>query len=108
MLASLFFDLEALPRVLRFGVPAFCIVLGACYIPQTSNRLLVLIGSSSYSIYLFHSLTLPVFYKALKFGQVPVNVVGADLITVAGVLFSVIVGILIYQLYEKPIARILR
>jgi peptidoglycan/LPS O-acetylase OafA/YrhL len=108
MLVSLFFDIEAVPRVLRFGVPAFFIVLGACYVPQTGNRMLIMVGSASYSIYLLHALALPVFYKALKLARVPLHTTEADLISLGAVLFSAAVGILAYQLYEKPVARLLR
>lgn len=107
ILASLFFEID-MPRVVRFGIPAFFIVLGSCYLPQIQCKPLILIGSASYSIYITQALTLPAFYKAIKFAKVPINAVGPDLITASCVVVATLVGILVYQCYEKPVARILK
>lgn len=107
MLSSLFVDIE-LARVLRFGVPAFFVTLGCCYLPQMNNKLLILIGSASYSIYIVHTLTLPMFFKVFKFTKIPAADVAADVLTVLCVLFSACVGILVYLIYENPLAKLIK
>jgi exopolysaccharide production protein ExoZ len=69
---------------------------------------LILIGSASYSIYIIHTLTLPVFFKVFKLTKIPAADVAADLLTVLCVLFSAGVGILVYLMYEKPVAKLIK
>lgn len=107
MLLSLFFDIE-LVRVVKFGLPATFIVLGACYLPQTKNAFLIQIGSASYSIYITHAITLPAFYKIIKLSTIPATRIAPDVITLACLICATGVGIVVYWYYEKPIAKILR
>lgn len=107
ILSTLLYPVE-MTRVLRFGVPAFFLVIGCCYMPQIQNKPLILIGSASYSIYIIQTITLPVFYKIIAFANVPILTLGPDVITAACMIFTTLVGILVYQFYEKPVERILK
>ena len=54
-----------LPRVFEYGVPALMIVMGCLFIEVPKNRLLLLLGDASYSLYLSHIFALGLFRKVL-------------------------------------------
>jgi peptidoglycan/LPS O-acetylase OafA/YrhL len=104
--ADIFVDAE-LNRLLTWGVPAFMLVLGSCYIRQVGRGVWVLLGSASYGIYLIHTMTLPIFYKLIRWMGVSGHGLVADLQLLVCVGFSAVVGLLTYRFYERPLARIL-
>lgn len=100
-----------LPRFLRWGVPAVLIVAGLmCANQRGSNpgiayRTLVYLGAASYAIYLFHFISLKLFYVVSgKLGIL------AHLPPVAGILcamvVTVIASIALHEMCEKPLTRI--
>jgi exopolysaccharide production protein ExoZ len=93
-------------RVIFQGLPSMLLVLGSCYLPQTKSRILLFLGSASYSIYLIHTLTMPVFYKLMRMVGFPV--VFSDLLVLMCLLYSVLLGGVMYSYYEKPINKYLR
>ena len=54
---SLLLD-AALPRVIQFGIPALMIVAGSLYCSLGVNRFGLLLGESSYALYLSHGFVL--------------------------------------------------
>ena len=54
-----------LPRIFEFGVPAFFIVTGCVYLKTGANRFFLLLGDSSYALYLSHIFSLGVMRKVL-------------------------------------------
>ena len=54
-------------RVVLYGLPSFFMVLGAVFLKQSSNKILIFLGDASYSIYLTHLIILGIFFKLMKF-----------------------------------------
>ena len=50
-------------RLLIWGVPGCLMVLGAINAKQLQSKLFILLGDSSYTIYLIQVFTIPIFYK---------------------------------------------
>lgn len=93
-------------RVVLWGLPSALIVLGCCYLPQLRNRVLLVLGAASYSIYLVQAMSIPLFFQVSQALQVPAAR-GVEL-AVAGLLFTILVGTLLHLLYEKPVDAWLR
>lgn len=99
------------PQGISAGVPALLIVLGALYVPLNLNvggeRIARKIGDASYSIYLSHYILMSAlgqFWR--KF--LPVGPVGWIGFAAFATVSCVVVGVLIYQLLEKPFAVAIR
>lgn len=104
---------EGLHRFFYGGLSATALVLGAIYLSSTNvyrNKVFSLLGDASYSIYLSHffSIGLTSFVRSY-FGLN--NVTDMNLITIfiiTNIIFSSIVGIVVYKLIEEPINLKLR
>ncbi len=67
------------------------------------NRFLVLLGKASYALYLFHTLAYEIWSRELEklfSGQ-------SRLLYVAAVVFMVMVSVVLYKFYEKPMYRLI-
>jgi exopolysaccharide production protein ExoZ len=95
----------SLNRIIISGIPAFFIVLGAVYSKQINSRLLTYLGDASYSIYLVQVLTIPAFYKLTKALSLDIN---SDLLSIFCLITSVVTGVLMYSLLEKPMTVFLQ
>ncbi len=86
-----------------FGISATLIVLAIVQMRQSSNRLLILAGDASYSIYLVQVFTIPFVNKlfALVSKAIPASVV-----VLADILATILAGILVYLLVEKPLTNL--
>lgn len=91
--------------LVRWGVPAFLIVLGANYAPQINNVVLLRLGEASYSIYLIQVFALPMFYV---FAETYLCWVLPDALALLAVAFTAMAGVLVYTGIEKPITGYLR
>ena len=87
-------------RVVFWGIPAFCVVLGLSLIRQFSCRWLEYLGDASYSIYLVQMLSIPVFYKLAS--QI-LHTLNSDLLALYCLIFSVLCGAFVHSLIEKPL-----
>lgn len=96
---NIFYNL-GMDRFYIYGIPAFFIVFGLINIKQTENRLLVYLGDASYSIYLVQVFTIPVFYKVSSNFLVTLQ---NDVVALLALLFTIIIGCLLYSLIEKKI-----
>lgn len=99
-----------LPRFLTAGLSATLLIAGCINLPSPRSgpvsRILAGIGDSSYSLYLVHFFTLPVWGKAVAgFGLAGLP---ADALLIGSVVFSVFAGYLSFWLLEAPLARFLR
>jgi len=101
-------------RFFSAGLPAFFVVLAALIIDLSSVRefkLMHLIGNASYSIYLSHVFALGFLravWNKVSYGSGQGDIyLGFTLIVVA-IAFSVIVGIIVYEMFEKRINLKLR
>ncbi len=92
-------------RVLHWGVPALLIVLGVSLIQQFKWGWLHYLGHASYSIYLIQMLTIPVFYKL---AVVFLPTTNTDVLALACLLGSIMIGCLTYALIEKPLTTTLQ
>lgn len=94
-------------RFLAWGVPSVVVVLWALNATTGAlpfRRTLVELGDASYSVYLFHTLVLVFYVKAyvkiLAVIELPLWVFSA-----LGVLLSVVSGIAIHRLVERPLGH---
>jgi len=93
-------------RVIYFGVPATLIVAGALSLEVRGlvrfPRLIILIGDSSYSLYLSHAfvlITIGLFWKALGLR----DVLPAEVLYYGATAVAVCIGIFLYRFSEKPL-----
>lgn len=96
-------------RLFYFGFPAFLIMY--VFVRAVSNRrvpdFFVLLGGSSYSVYLTHSFVIRFFDRVLKWFDVPP--LGSELlVSVIVLICSVFVGYLTFTIFEKPSIKFLR
>ena len=103
MLGADVFSESDLHRSLKWGIPSFFIVLSACYLRQLKNRILILLGDASYSIYLIQIFTIAIFYKLTRW--IP-EFVPNDFIIVSCVIFTAIAGIMLYYMFEMPLVKL--
>lgn len=94
-------------RILDWGLPATCLVAGVVYLERAigfrTSRILVALGDSSYSLYLYHTFALMVIGKLLKMGLL--SDIPIDIVIIASVGFCIVSGHFAYLLIEKPITR---
>lgn len=93
-------------RLLLFGVPAFLIVIGALCVETSAKNFRVgpaplLLGASSYSLYLSHTIMISAVGKVLGGANI---LLAATVTTTAAVLAAIVV----YLAVEKPLLKLLR
>ena len=101
LLAAQYF--EDFPRILRWGIPSFLVVMGSIYLPRTQSRLALFLGSRSYSIYLVQIFSISAFYKITAKYR---SAIDGDCVAVICILVSMGVGCLIYEIVEAPASRL--
>jgi peptidoglycan/LPS O-acetylase OafA/YrhL len=98
-------------RVVGHGIPAALLVAGATYggyAPQGLRwRALSIAGDGSYALYLFHAFPIHAMLKVFALTGIVVDL-NRTFCLVSTVLFSILVAIVIYYLFEKPVTRALR
>ena len=96
-----------IPRVVLHGIPAAILVYSTISIEallKKTPKLLLYLGAASYSLYLFHSITLPAIPVVLKkFGLI--NTYASVSISIFA---SLPMALLIYYYIENPTTKILR
>jgi len=98
--------LAGLARVVMWGLPAALIVLAAVRLetaqtfPTPLRRSLVFLGDASYAVYLVHTIVLRGFGRLVELTglQIP-----GDIIVLIGLIGSVIGGVFVHILLEKPL-----
>ena len=98
-------------RVIFWGVPAAMIVFGAVFAhprrTMEGQPLLLLIGAASYSIYLIHVIVLAAFRTAWRVSGLPIDGIWTVVFAVAAVLCSLLGGVIVYLLFERPVSALL-
>lgn len=90
-------------RGIAWGMPATLIVLGFILMSDLQfGRVLILLGDSSYSLYLVHVLSLPFIWKLFHVGGIQQH--GVFLMFFA-VLFSVFISVMAWKYIETPISQ---
>lgn len=100
LLLSIFYKLD-IDGLFLYGIPSFFIVFGLINMKQIKNKLLIYLGSASYSIYLIQVFTIPAFYK---FSSKFLPYLQTDLISILALVFTTIAGCVLYSLVEKKLA----
>lgn len=97
-------------RVIAFGIPAGLIVAGAIFIEKLVvlkiPKILLIIGDSSYSLYLIHQYTV----KALGIWLIPILAkanVSTTLIVFLTLIIAIFTGFLCYYFFERPVTRLI-
>ncbi|MFM9937197.1 MAG: acyltransferase family protein [Novosphingobium sp.] len=101
-----------LPRFVLFGLPALAVVAGALALDTVGavrdNRLLLLLGNASYSLYLTHSFVLSALsqiWRKLHFDHLPM---GLWLFAVLVITLSCLLAAMSYRLVELPLIAFFR
>jgi peptidoglycan/LPS O-acetylase OafA/YrhL len=90
-------------RLLLYGVPSFCVVLGAAlWRERAYHPYLVFLGDASYSIYLMHGMGVMVFATLLRRGGM-LQRVPLDLLIFGGTLLLVPLCAVGYLVVERPL-----
>ena len=92
-------------RLIRWGIPATLIVLGAVFVPYSGPVLLQRLGDWSYSLYLSHPITLSASERlwANAAGGIPL-----EIFPIFAVAVAVIVSAIVHKLAEVPMTRAAR
>ncbi|RLP54244.1 MAG: acyltransferase [Ketobacter sp.] len=111
---STHFGLHKESRVLFWGIPAVGLVYSLVSIEWRSSgvkwpRALTYLGDISYSLYLIHIVVIySVYFKALKvLGITSSDVVATEWILVGAVICSLLAGVVLYHVVEKPTLSVL-
>ena len=101
LVTSLNFQCNALiGRFFALGLPSVIILIGAIFTYQYQHDFFIFIGNASYSIYLIQVMTIPVFFKICQYFHLSFN---ADIILVACLLWSLLCGVIMHLMLEKPL-----
>ncbi len=92
-------------RFVHWGIPAFLIVTGALALePKLKEwRLPMLLGDASYSIYLTHGVVLSAVKSAALLSGKGAHAMMSSGFIFAGCLVSVVTGVAVYYVVEKPL-----
>jgi exopolysaccharide production protein ExoZ len=95
-------------RLLIYGMPSFCVVMGAAlWRERVYHPYLVFLGDASYSIYLIHGIGVMVFTSLLRRGGL-LQRVPLDLLIAVGTLVMVPLCALGFTVVERPLLRAMR
>lgn len=102
--------IEDQTRLLRWGVPAMLLVAGCVFVEKQGMGwfpgVMVMIGNSSYSLYLSHIFVV-LCAGTLAKNRFLVDALPNDLFAVAVIVFCILTGYLSFKLLEQPITRTL-
>jgi exopolysaccharide production protein ExoZ len=101
---------DTLPRVIKWGLPAAMIVIGAIGIDTSRGvarmRLPHFLGDASYSIYLSHGIVLSAFGQAWR--KLGLAGTGPVVFTIFATVAACAVGGLLYVLLERPLLKLMQ
>jgi len=102
----------ALPRFLQFGLPAAALVAGVLALDTLGairdNRLLLLLGNASYSLYLVHPFALSALGQIWRKAHLDALPGGLAFFAGVAVVLSCVLGVLSYRLVERPLGTLFR
>jgi peptidoglycan/LPS O-acetylase OafA/YrhL len=93
------------PELLTRGIPAVLLVAGMAMADpylRPVPAFLLLLGASSYALYLFH----PIFAPAVPFIFAKLAIDGSEVAFATSVAGAVVVGIFIYRVIEQPTLKL--
>lgn len=98
---------KEISRSITWGLPSILIFIGALYLKPIKNKILELLGASSYSMYLVQVFSIPIFYKAISSISVFKIPQLAEVYVILCIVCSIIAGLLLYLLIEKPLSNVI-
>ncbi|MEE9335822.1 MAG: acyltransferase [Granulosicoccaceae bacterium] len=93
-----------LPRFFEFGVPAFFVVTGCTYLKTGANRFFLMLGDSSYALYLSHIFSFGVMRKTLP-PMLEDNSHASLLFVLISIVFCVAVSIVVHYAVDNWLLR---
>lgn len=105
LIGLMFVNVKESNRLILFGFPSALIVYGLLGLKEFRCSALLFLGAASYSIYLIHVFTLPLFYKISSKFMTNLN---HDFLIIFSVVFTVFVGCMFYLIIEKPVTNFLK
>jgi len=93
-------------RVIRYGIPSYFLVSGLALVKQTKNKLMLKLGASSYSAYLFQFFVIPFLFKLVDLMSLR-NIYG-DLLVVLIAFLTIYSGHVIYRILEEPLTKTIK
>ena len=100
-----FFSYEETHRTIKYGIPCAFIVLGSIFSKQISNKYIIFLGNSSYSIYLSHFLCVIGTVKLFKI--IAPNFNGIALVIII-LTFSLLFASLIHLFIERNLILLMK
>jgi len=99
------FSLKDAGRIIFYGLPSFGIVFSLAKMELQSSvnfgKLMIILGDSSYSIYLIHQITIAVVLRSTQLLGIIYNIPSFIYLLLLG-LFTIFLGIFIHNFIEKP------
>lgn len=105
LIYSITIDINEVNRLFYFGLPAVLIIYGFLNMKEMNSFFLLYLGAASYSIYLIHVFTLPLFFKIFSSKIFSLD---NDFLVIISVIFTVILGVLFYKFVEIPVTNFLK
>jgi peptidoglycan/LPS O-acetylase OafA/YrhL len=100
-----------LHRVVGHGIPSVLLIAGATYGGYAPHglgwRVLAIAGDGSYALYLFHAFPIHAMLKIFALSGIVVDL-NRTFCLVSTVVISILIAIVIYYLFERPVTRALR
>lgn len=94
-------------RVVMYGLPSILIIYGLLGETQIKQGILTKLGDASYSIYLIQIFTISAFYKIINI--IPLlNSFSTDIFALICLVLTVLAGLVIHALIEKPLSKLVR
>lgn len=101
-------EFHAMARVLHWGIPAILIVGGVAMLePALQGRVpssLLLLGDSSYALYLFHPMIAPAAPAVLA----KIGLVSVPLSIASSIALAVVSALVVYRFGERPVTAMLK
>lgn len=91
-------------RVIGYGIPSYFLVCGLAMMKQSENRLMLRLGSASYSAYLFQFFAIPFMFKLSDFAIL--KSINGDLLVVLIAFIAIYSGQVIYRILEEPSSKL--
>lgn len=98
---------KGISRSITWGLPSILIFLGFLYLKPIKSKILALLGSASYSMYLIQMFTIPAFYKIISSISILKVPQLAEVYVLLCIACSVIAGLFVYLLIEKPLSNLI-
>jgi exopolysaccharide production protein ExoZ len=91
-------------RVIEYGIPSYFLVCGLAMMKQSDNRLMLRLGSASYSAYLFQFFAIPFMFKLSDLAIL--KGINGDMVVILIASIAICSGQIIYRILEEPSSKL--